>query len=116
MTCCSERTRTLLVYFVGVVGTFLIIGALSWLVVRTPVDPLDAERAELRRRARQELGVQATRELAQFAIDPNKADLARLSIDRAIDVMVSEWKDGSEVGRAQLLERLEGSKELMSFE
>jgi hypothetical protein len=114
--CCSEKTRIVLAYFVGVMGSFLIIGVLSWLVVGMGEDDLEAERAEVRRKSRMEVQVAARGELDRYAIDPNKADLAKISIGRAMEILVSEWEAGSDVGREKLLERLADSKEVMSFE
>jgi hypothetical protein len=55
-------------------------------------------------------------ETIKFAVDPNKENLARLSVDRAMEVMVGEWSPGAAEGRAKLLERLEASKKTQSFE
>lgn len=115
-SCCSEKTKTIAAYFVGVLGSFLIIGVLSWMVVGWHRDDLDAERGEARRKARTEIQVASRGELEKFAIDPNMADLARLSIDRAMEIFVQEWSEGSQAGREKLLERLADSKEIMSFE
>lgn len=115
-SCCSEKTRTVLAYFAGVLGTFLIVGTLAYLVVRPGTEAPDAARAAARLKARQEIQAATATELAKFAVDPNKENLARLSIDRAIEVMVAEWKDDSAAGRAKLLERLESSKKTQSFE
>jgi hypothetical protein len=114
--CCSEKTRTVLAYFVGVIGSFLILAVLSLLVVRSGGDDMEADRAEARHRARTEIQVASKAELERFAIDPNKVDLAKLSVDRAIELIVEEWRDSSAEGREKLLQRLEDSKELMSFE
>lgn len=114
--CCSEKTRTVLAYFVGVIGTFLILAVLSLLVVGTGGDDMEVDRAEARRKAKTETHVAAVAELEKFSIDPNKADLAKLSIDRAVELLVEEWREGSSEGREKLLQRLESSKEMMSFE
>ena len=42
---CSEKCRTATAYVVGVIGSFLIIGTLAWLVVRSDATPVDAQRA-----------------------------------------------------------------------
>lgn len=116
MSCCSPKTRMVLASFVGVLGSFLIIGVLAWLVVLRNPSEVDAERAALRRQTRLELDSQARAEMQKFAIDPSKSDLARLSVDRAVEVLVNEWKEDSAAGRAALLQRLESSKEVPSFE
>ncbi|MFM8359403.1 MAG: hypothetical protein ACKOET_12710 [Verrucomicrobiota bacterium] len=115
-SCCSERIRTVLAYFAGVLGTFLIVGFLAWLVVRPGTEAPDAARAAARLKARQEIEAATAADLGRFAVDPNKENLARLGIDRAIEVLVAEWKDDAAAGRAKLLERLESSKKTASFE
>jgi len=114
--CCGQQTRTILAYFVGGIGSFLIVGAMAWLVVRQDVPEVDAAAAVSRKVARLKVDQDAQAELGKFAIDPNKENLARLSVDRAMEVMVGEWSPGAAEGRAKLLERLEASKKTQSFE
>ena len=47
--CCTEKTRTVLAYFVGTLGAFLIIGAMAWLVVRQDTPAIDATAAANRK-------------------------------------------------------------------
>ncbi len=115
-TCCKPETRAMAASFVGVVGSFLLIGALAWLVVGQKPPAVDAALATSRKATREKLEREAAAELVKFAVDPNKENLARLSVDRAMEVLVAEWGEGSEAGRAKLLERLESSKAVQSFE
>ncbi len=115
-TCCTEKTRTVLAYFVGTLGAFLIIGAMAWLVVRQDTPPLDAALAANRKATRLKIDHEGAAELNKYAVDPNKENLARLSVDRAMEVLVAEWGPGAAQGRAKLLERLEASKKTASFE
>ncbi len=115
-TCCKPETRAMAASFVGVLGSFLLIGALAWLVVGQKPPAVDAALAKTRKTTREKLDREAATELGKFAVDPNKENLARLSIDRAMEVLVTEWSEGSEAGRAKLLERLEASKAVPSFE
>lgn len=115
-TCCSEKTRTVLATFVGVIGTFLIVGALAWLVVRQDRPAVDAAAAANRKAVREKLDQEASVELGKFAIDATKENLARISVERAMEVLVAEWGTDSAAGRAKLLERLEASKQVQSFE
>jgi hypothetical protein len=114
--CCTDKTRTVLAYFVGSLGAFLIIGAMAWLVVRQDTPAIDAAAAANRKTTRLKIESDGEAELNKYAVDPNKENLARLSIDRAMEVMVGEWGPGAAQGRAKLLERLEASKKTASFE
>lgn len=115
-TCCSARTRKVAATFVGVLGSFLILGVLAWLVVGQGGDEVDAAAARNRLAVREKLEQEARGELGKFAIDGAKENLARLSIDRAMEVYVGEWGKDAAQGRAKLLERLEASKKTQSFE
>ncbi len=116
MKCCTEKSRTIAATFVGGVGAFLIVGALAWLVVKQPTAALDAAAAQNRKATRLKVEQEGAAELSKFAVDPNKENLARLSVDRAMEVLVAEWGAGSADGRTKLLERLEASKRTPSFE
>lgn len=120
-SCCNEKscwskTCTVGAYFVGILGTFLIVGALAWLVVSQDRPAVDAVAAANRKAVREKLDQDAASELGKFAIDGAKENLARLSVDRAMEVFVAEWGNSSADGRAKLLERLESSKKTQSFE
>jgi len=114
--CCSEKTKTVLPSFVGVIGSFLIIGVLAWLVVGQPVDGVDAAAAKNRLAVREKLEQEAKAELSKYAVDGAKENLARLAIDQAVEVFVAEWSKDNAEGRKKLLERLEASKKTQSFE
>jgi hypothetical protein len=120
-SCCTEKTScakacTAGAYFVGIIGAFLIIGVLAWLVVSQDRPAVDAVAAANRKTVREKLDQDAATELARYSIDAAKENLARLSVDRAMEVMVAEWGGSSTDGRAKLLERLESSKKTQSFE
>jgi hypothetical protein len=114
--CCKEKSRTIGATFIGGVGAFLIVGLLAWLVVKQPTTGLDAAAALNRKATRIKVEQEGAAELSKFSVDPNKENLARLSVERAMEVMVAEWGPGSADGRAKLLERLEASKRTPSFE
>ncbi len=116
LKCCTDKTRTIAATFFGGVGAFLIIGALAWLVVKQPTAGLDAAAAQNRKATRLKVEQEGAAELSKFAVDPNKENLARLSVDRAMEVFVAEWGSSSTEGRTKLLERLEASKRTPSFE
>lgn len=111
-----EKSRTIVATFIGGLGTFLIVGILAVLVIQQPGTGLDEAAAQNRKATRLKVEQEGTAELSKFAVDPNKENLARLSVDRAMEVLVAEWGAGSADGRAKLLERLEASKRTPSFE
>ena len=115
-TCCPARMRKAAATFVGVTGSFLIIGVLAWLVVGQGVGDADAAASGNRLAVRQKLEQEAMADLSRYAIDGAKENLARLSIERAMEVYVAEWGHDAAQGRAKLLERLEASKKVQSFE
>ena len=116
LKCCTEKTRTIASTFLGGLGAFLILGVLAWLVVKQPTTGLDAAAAQNRKATRLKVEQEGAAELSKFAVDPNKENLARLSVDRAMEVLVAEWGASSTDGRAKLLERLDASKRTPSFE
>ena len=115
-TCCSQRTRTVGAYFVGVLGTFLIVGALAYGIVRQDVPAVDAAAAANRLQVRTKVDQDTKADANRWEIDPKAENHARLSVDRAVEIFVAEWSKGSAQGRSNLLERLESSKKIASFE
>ena len=115
-TCCSEKTRTVLAYFVGVLGTFLIVGVLAYAVVRQEVPAVDAAAGVNRKSVRTKLDQDTQAELNKWAVDPKMENLARLGVDRAMELLVNEWGKSPVEGRAKLIERLESSKKVANFE
>ena len=114
--CCS-RPVAALGWTVGVVGTFALVGALAYYSVRQdPTPGLELQREAVRYQARKDLDAATSAELTKFAIDGTKENKAQLSVSRAMEVFLTEWKDDTSAGRAKLLERLEASKKAASFE
>ena len=104
-------------WMLGVLGSFALIGGLAYYSVkRNPSEGLEAQRETVRYQARRDLDAATHAEVQKFAIDPTKDNKAQLSVARAMELLLSEWKDDSVVGRAKLLERLEASKKQPSFE
>lgn len=114
--CCSGKARVVGAYFVGVLGTFLIVGGLAYAVVRQGTPEVDAAAAANRAALRARVDQEAKADLNKWEIDPKAENHARLGVDRAAEVFVAEWGKGSAEGRAKLLERLESSKKVASFE
>ena len=114
--CCSEKTRTVLAYFVGVLGTFLIVGGLAYAVVRQDVPAVNAAAALNRKNVRNKLDQDSLAELNKWAVDPKMENLARLNADRAKEIFLTEWSKSPAEGRAKLLERLRSSTNFANFE
>ncbi len=115
-SCCSQTCRTVGAYFVGVLGTFLIIGGLAYAIVRQDTPAIDAAAAANRSAVRAKVDTETKADANKWEIDPKAENHARLSVERASEVFVGEWGKGAAEGRAKLLERLESSKKVASFE
>ena len=91
---------------VGVAGTLLIVGWLSWLVAeRTRPAGIDQARAEQRRKALAELRAENQAALTTYGwIDPAKG-IVRLPVQRAVEMSLQLWQDPA-AGRTNLLGRL----------
>lgn len=114
---CSEKCRTATAYVVGVIGSFLVIGVLAWLVVRSDATPVDAQRAAERKAFRAQVEA-PNLELKSYGIVqgvPNAGGVYRLPVDRALEIAAKEWGTSSE-GREKLLKRLEAANTKPSFE
>jgi len=115
-SCCS-CTLTTAAWVLGVVGSFAVIGALAIYSTRKdPTPGLDLQREVARYQVRKDLDAVTAVEVNKFAIDGNKENKAQLSVSRAMEVFLSEWKNDTSEGRSKLLERLEASKKAAVFE
>ena len=103
-SCCGDQARTA-AYFVGGVGSFLILAGLVWVLgyYNRPA-PIDLARVQERLKFSQEIAqtTQAQLELFGF-VDPAK-DQVRLSIERSMELLVQDWKNPA-AGRSNLLAR-----------
>lgn len=116
---CCQKARTVGAYLVGGVGTFLIVGVLTWLAIRQPVSAVDAERATLRAKYRAELDAAAQQALNGYSLDTEALGkgnkVYHVPIERALEIAVEDFKD-SAAGRAKLIQRLEDKSKQQSFE
>jgi hypothetical protein len=118
---CSDKCKAMTAWFIGVIGTFMIVGALTWLVVRQPIDAPDSVRAAERKKALTDLRADNEEALngAKYPLNPaaaakgNKVYL--MPIARAMEVAAEEWKDAA-AGRAKLIQRFDDSQKAQSFE
>ena len=89
------------IYAIAIIGTFLVIGWLTWFMVRTTAPaPLGQERAAERQRNLRDLRNANVQVLNNYTVQPQ----VRIPISRAMELMVQEWKNPEE-GRAILVKR-----------
>ena len=94
------------IYFVGILGAFLIVAWLVWMT-RSYVTPpaIDAARAEERRKALSEVTATAKDQVENYGyVDPTKGQV-RLPIQRAMEMAVQEWQNPA-AARSNLLARV----------
>jgi len=103
--CCACKKKV--AYVVGIVGSFLLVGGLVWLMIqKTQPESLGEDRAALRRKNLTELkGVNADVLKNYAVLDANKK-IARVPIDEAKRILIEEWKD-AKAGRSNLIARVE---------
>jgi hypothetical protein len=88
------RERTGFVYFIAVLGSFLIVAALAWAIHRyTQPPPLGEDRAAVRAKALAELRAAEKEALDNVGwIDQSKG-LVRLPIEDAMALVLREWQN-----------------------
>lgn len=94
------------IYAIGIIGSFLIMAGLVW-VLRYYTQPpaADGARIEERRKAAAELSQATTDQLNSYGIlDPAKG-LVRLPIQHSMQIVLKEWQNPA-AGRSNLLARL----------
>jgi hypothetical protein len=101
------RERTGLVYFIAVLGSFLIVAALAWAIHRyTQPPPLGEDRAAVRAKALAELRADEKEALENVGwIDQSKG-LVRLPIEDAMALVLREWQNPP-AARSNLIARVE---------
>jgi hypothetical protein len=104
----SARDRTALAYVLGLLGAFLILGALAWAIhCYTQPPPLGEDRAAVRAKALAELRAAETEALNTVAwIDPAKG-LVRLRVEDTMKLVEREWGQNPAAARSNLIARVE---------
>lgn len=103
--CCRDKAQVA-AYFVGIAGSFLIVAGLVWALRHyTRPAPVDTARIQERLKFSQEIQQTGQDQLESFGyVDPAKGQV-RLPIQRAMEMMVQDWKN-PDAGRSNLLARL----------
>ena len=103
----TDYSRTKAAYVVGIVGSFLVVACLVWLMIeKTKPAPLAEDRAALRRKNLTELQSGNADVLNNYGVLDAGKQLARLPIAEAKRTVVEEWKDAKS-GRTNLIARVE---------
>ena len=112
-SCCGDKARVA-AYCFGILGSFLIMAGLVWLVRQYTQPPaIDSKRIGERRKAAADV-MQAGKELESYAIIDSGKEQVRLPVlendgqtlrlGRAAQLIIQEWKDPA-AGRSNLLAR-----------
>jgi hypothetical protein len=102
-----ESKTGLAVYFLALIGAFLVVGGLAWILYsRTRPDTLNQARIEERMKNLRDITATSTEALTTFGWHDQPKGVVRLPINTAMDLVVREWKDPAQ-GRSNLLVRLD---------
>lgn len=96
-------------WLLGLAGTFLILGGLSWLIVaRTTPPGLDEARMAERKAFLAEVRAADRAALTTAAVVDAQKGIYRIPIKNAMNLLLTKWQDPA-AGRADLLQRLEAA-------
>ena len=116
-SCCSAETTRTAALFVGGIGSLCVIGVLAFYLVNSAQPAaVGTARAEERKKLWTELSSQNQDVLKNYAVLKPENGVYRLPVNRALEVMAPEWKDGNAAGRAKLLQRLEAATKPVTCE
>ncbi|MEI6355468.1 MAG: hypothetical protein WCP53_00020 [Verrucomicrobiota bacterium] len=116
-SCCSSVGVRASAALLGVLGTLLVLGALAVYLVRVNQPaPVGSARAEERKKTWTELQAANVETLGGYGVVKADNGIYRIPVAKAMEVTVTEWKDGNVAGRAKLIQRLEESLKKATFE
>jgi hypothetical protein len=104
----SQGNRSGVAYAIGILGSFLIVGALAWAIHHyTQPAPLGEDRAAVRSKALVELRAAETEALTTPGwVDPTKG-IVRIPIADAMNIVEREWGQNPSAARSNLTARVE---------
>jgi hypothetical protein len=100
--CCVSKA----IYTVAILGTFLIIGWLAWLMLDKKPDPIGAERSAERANAALEMKAASAESLNTIGWQDQGKQLVRLPITQAKQLTVQKWKNPA-AARKELIARVD---------
>ena len=101
---CRQKTGAAL-YVLGVAGTFLIMGLITWIVrSETQPAPLSQARGEERMKTLADFRAANDVLLTQYDWQDQAKGFVRVPIQRAMELVLQEWQDPA-AGRSNLLAR-----------
>jgi hypothetical protein len=105
-SCCAAKGRCG-AYALGIIGTFLLMAALVWLMRHYTQTPnLGADRAQERIKNLKEMRAANYEALHNYAWQDQAKGIVRLPIDRAMELTLQEWKNPA-AARSNLIARME---------
>jgi hypothetical protein len=105
-SCCAAKGRCA-AYVLGIIGTFLLMAALVWLMRHYTQTPnLGADRAQERIKNLKEMRAANYEALHNYAWQDQAKGIVRLPIDRAMELTLQEWKNPA-AARSNLIARME---------
>jgi hypothetical protein len=104
-SCCEKGRCT--AYVLGILGTFLLMAGLVWLMRHyTQPAPLDADRTAERIKNLKEMRAANEEALNNYAWQDQAKGLVRLPVARAMDITLQEWQNPA-AARSNLIARME---------
>ena len=101
------RERTGLAYVAGILGSFLIVAALVWVMQRyTQPPPLGEDRIALRKKALADLRAAEASELENYGWVDQPKGVVRLPIAEAMQLALRDWQNPA-AARSNLIARVE---------
>jgi hypothetical protein len=105
-SCCAGKGRCV-AYVLGILGTFLVMAALVWLMRHyTQTAPLGADRAAERIKNLKEMRAANEEALNNYAWQDQAKGLVRLPVARAMELTLQEWQNPA-AARSNLIVRME---------
>ena len=103
-------------YGVAILGAFLVVGVLTWIMInQTSPAPIGKAREEERLKNLKELRAATGDQMITYGYADQPKGLVRIPISKAVDLTLQEWKDPAK-GRAGLIERIEKATKPVSYE
>ena len=114
-SCCGQSGKNV-AYGIAILGAFLIVGGLTWIMVKQTTPAAITKARELERiKNLKDLRAASGDQINSYGYADQPKGLVRIPISKAIDLTLQEWKDPAK-GRAGLIERIEKATKPVSYE